>query len=589
MRKFIGLILCLALACSIVIGSAEVFTGISDSQIGGKDAIAVELSLDNDGTIVDIKVTESKDTVGIADSAIEQLPKSIIQSQSLMVDGIAGATMTSKAILSAVRDALSKSSFSVERYEVAPKHISVEKAPDQELTADVVVIGAGGAGLAAAVQAHQSGASVIIVEKMPKVGGNTILSGGALNAVDDRSETAIKQNDSVQWHYTQTYEGGDRQAIPELVHIMVSRAWDGVQWLKDMGMEFHEEPYTVTGGLWPRAHRPVDPVGTGFFKTYTKYIDNNANIDLFLNTTAQDLVLNDQGRVVGVKCIGETGNQITVTAKNGLVVATGGFARNVELRQAYNTQWSNLDDSIPSTNHPGATGDAVKMFMKIGADMIQMGNIQLHPMGDPQTGSLSGNLGLSVDNRVFINQDGKRFINEGGRRDELTRAVFAQPGSYYWNVMDSDFYPTGDEVNGFNESANSLFAAGRIVKADTLQDLANMTGVPYDSLKATLDDFNQHCEKKEADAYGRTIYGTPVDTAPFYATKRVPTVHHTMGGVHINTQAQVLSEGGQVIPGLYAAGEVTGGIHGSNRLGGNALIDILVFGRIAGENAAQGK
>lgn len=590
MRRFLCFSLCLTMLLSAFPSVfAKTLYGVSDSQIGGKEAIKVEVQLDENGRLTEIKIVESKETVGIADPAIEQLPKSIIKSQSLLVDAVAGATKTSEAILLAVRDALIKNDIDISNYEIKPEIITEEKAPDQILTADVVVVGAGGAGLAAAVQAHQCGARVIVIEKMPKVGGNTILSGGALNAVDDRSETAIKQNDSVLWHYTQTYNGGDKQAIPELVFTLVSNAWSGVTWLKEMGMEFYDEPFTVTGGLWARAHRPKEPVGTGFFKTYMNYIDNHNGIDLYLNTKANDLIKDDTGCITGVLCSGESGNLITVNATKGVVIATGGFARNVELRQAYNIQWDTLDESIPSTNHPGATGDAVKMLMKVGADMIQMGNIQLHPMGDPMTGSLSGNLGISVDNRVFINQEGKRFVNEGGRRDNLTKAVFAQPGSFYWNVMDSDFYPTGDEVNGFNESANALYAAGRIVKADSIEELAEKLGVPADTLKETLSEYNAHCNSKEKDRFGRTIYGTPVDTAPFYATKRVPTVHHTMGGVHITSRAQVLSENGEVIPGLYAAGEVTGGIHGSNRLGGNALTDILVFGRIAGETAANSK
>lgn len=588
MKKLSCLLLVLSLLFLNAFGAiAQTLTGVADSEIGGKDAITVQVEWDENGVITEVKVIDSKETAGVADPAIEQTPEMIIKHQSLAVDAVAGATMTSEAIVSAVRNALTAGGVDVTKYEKSPVLSDIDKEPDKELAADVVVVGAGGAGMAAAVQAHQCGASVIIVEKMPKVGGNTILSGGALNAVDDRSETAVKQNDSVYWYYKQTYEGGDKKAIPELVFTLVNKAWDGVTWLKELGMEFYDEPFMVTGGLWARAHRPVEPVGTGFFKAYMNYVDNHNDIDLMLNTKAEELIQDENGRISGVICTGQTGNKITLNANKGVVIATGGFARNVELRQAYNIQWGPLDSSVPSTNHPGATGDAVKMLMKVGADMIQMGNIQLHPMGDPKTGSLSGNLGVKVNDRVFINQEGKRFVNEGGRRDILTRTIFEQPGSFYWNVMDSDFYPTGDEVNGFNESANALFEAGRIIKADSVEDLAEQLGVPFENLKQSLDEYNSYCEKNEEDPFGRTAYGTPVDTPPFYATKRVPTVHHTMGGVHINTDAQVLSENGEVIKGLFAAGEVTGGIHGANRLGGNALTDILVFGRIAGENAAN--
>lgn len=467
-----------------------------------------------------------------------------------------------------------------------------EKAEDVTIETEIVVIGGGGAGLAAAVQANQLGSKVLVLEKMGKVGGNTILAGGALNAVNDRSEQAIAYNDSVEWHYTQTLSGGDYQGDPLLVHTLVSNAWDGVQWLMDLGMEFQDETaglFTVTGGLWPRAHKPVEPLGTGFFKAYMNYIDSHDNVDVMLNTRATEILVDENGKACGVVATGETGNTVTVKASKGVVVATGGFAANVELRSAYNTQWADLGDSIKSTNHAGATGDGIKMMQKLGADFVQMGNIQLLPLGDPVTGSLSGNIEHDVETRIFINKEGNRFVNEGGRRDDMTNALFAQTDAYMWVVMDSDTYPTGDERNNFGETANQLVEAGRAVKADTLEELAEKMNVPADTLIAAVTEFNRHAEGGDLagtpDEFGRTLYKTPIDTAPFYAAARIPTVHHTMGGVRINVNAQVLDENGNVIPGLYAAGEVTGGIHGANRLGGNALTDTVVFGRIAGESA----
>jgi urocanate reductase len=591
MKKRLCVILSLALVFSLMLAGiqAETYTGTGNSKIGGEASLEVEVALGEGGVIESVVVKSNKETPGISDSAIADIPAAIVEYQSLLVDTIAGVTYTSDAILMAVRDALAKAGVDIAKYEVKIDK-TVEKAPDEVKTADVVVIGAGGAGMTAAVQAHMNGATVLILEKMPKVGGNTILSGGALNAVDDRSETAIKQNDSVEWHYQQTLAGGDYQGIPSLVHILTSRAWEAVEWVKALGMGFVEDGiFTVTGGMWPRAHKPSDPVGTGFFKTYMAYIESHEGIELMLNTEATELIVDEFGAVTGVIATGETGNTITAQANKGVVMATGGFARNVQMRQTYNTQWADLGESIPSTNHPGATGDGIKMLMKVGADLIQMGNIQLLPIGDPQTGSLSGNIEFGVDSRVFVNKEGNRFVNEGGRRDEMTRALFEQTDNYMWMIMDSDKYPTGEELNNFNESINSLVAEGRAFRGETLEELAGIIGVDYENLKAALDDYNKHCETLEKDAFGRTIYGTPIDTPPFYAAGRVPTVHHTMGGVHINEYAQVLNEMGGVIKGLYAAGEITGGIHGANRLGGNALTDLLVFGRIAGESAAMGR
>lgn len=592
MKKTIAMLLSALLVLTMVpfaTATTATFTGQGDSKIGGANAIMVELTVNDTGTITEVKVIENKDTPGLSDPAVKAIPEAIVANNSIAVDAMSGATFTSEAIIMAARNALIAGGLDVAKYEVKVEK-TVEKAADQELTYDVVVVGAGGAGMTAAVQAHMNGAKVLILEKMPKVGGNTILSGGALNAVDDRSETAIKFNDSVDWHYQQTLKGGDYKGDPKLVHLLVSRAWEGVEWIKALGMQFDESKiFTVTGGMWQRAHKPADPVGTGFFKTYGAYIDGHEGIELMLNTKAEELLADENGRIIGVRATGETGNTITAYANNGVVIATGGFGRNVEMRQTYNTVWADLSEKIPSTNHPGATGDGIKMLMKVGADLIQMNYIQMLPIGDPATGSLSGNIEFGVDSRIFVNKEGNRFVNEGGRRDEMTKALFAQTDSTMWMIMDSDCYPTGDEVNNFNESINSLVAEGRAFKGETLEELAAAINIPVENLKAALDGYNKHCESKETDTFGRTIYGTPIDTPPYYAAARVPTVHHTMGGAHINEKAQVISEMGNVIPGLYAAGEVTGGIHGSNRLGGNALTDLLVFGRIAGESAAAAK
>ena len=589
MKKAISLILTVVMLIllSVTPGFAKggVYSGSGDSQMGGAGSIGVEVTLDDQGVITSISIVKNNDSPGVSDPAVEKLPAAMIASQSVAVDAVSGATMTSNAIIAAVTDALKTAGVDMAKYTEKKEAAPIEKADDMDLTADVVVIGGGGAGLAAAVQANQNGATVIVLEKMSKVGGNTILSGGAFNAVNDRSETAIANNDSVEWHYTQTINGGNNQGDPVLVHTLVEKGWAGVEWLKELGMEFKEGTFTVTGGLWPRANKPVEPLGTGFFKTYNAYIASHEGVEVLLNTKAEEILVDELGMVCGVLAKGETGNTITVKAKS-VVVATGGFSNSIALRQAYNIQWADLGDSIKSTNHPGATGDAIKMLMKLRVDFIQMGNIQLLPLGDPNTGSLSGNIEHDVETRIFVNKEGNRFVNEGGRRDDMTKALFQQTDNLMWIIMDSDTYPTGDEKNNFNETANELVAAGRAFKADTLEALAEMIGVSAENLVATVEDFNAHAASREADQFGRTLYSTPIDNGPFYAAARVPTVHHTMGGVRINQYAQVIDENGKIIPHLYAAGEVTGGIHGANRLGGNALLDTVVFGRIAGESAA---
>ena len=598
MKKVLSLVLALAMLLtmsSLAAAEAGVFTGVGDSKIGGAGSIEVAVTVDENGVVTNVEVTKNGDTAGISDPAVQTIPGRIVEMQSANVEAVSGATYTSEAIMAATLDAVTKAGLDVAAWS-EKKVVEVEKGADVVLEADVVIVGAGGAGLAAAVQANQNGSTVIVLEKMGKVGGNTILAGGAMNAVNDRSEQAIAYNDSVEWHFTQTMNGGDNQGDPVLVHTLVSNAYAGVEWLMDLGMEFQDETaglFTVTGGLWPRAHKPVMPLGQGFFATYMNYIDSHEGVDVMLNTCANELMVDESGRVCGVVATGETGNTVTVKAHNGVIMATGGFAASVELRSAFNTQWADLGATIKSTNHAGATGDGIKMMQKLGADFVQMGNIQLLPLGDPVTGSLAGNIEHDVETRIFVNKEGNRFVNEGGRRDDMTNALFAQTDAYMWIVMDSDTYPTGDELNNFGETINQLVEAGRAFKGETLEELAEKIGVPAENLVAAVTEFNRHAEGGDLagtpDEFGRTLYSTPIDNGPFYAAARVPTVHHTMGGVHINQYCQVINENGQIIPGLYAAGEVTGGIHGSNRLGGNALTDTVVFGRIAGDSASQAK
>ncbi len=584
MKKLLCALLSLVMVLTAVSALAATDGAYTASGKGNNGDVKVEVVVAG-GKIESVAILEHQETPGISDKAVNELPAAIVAAQGLGIDTVSGATNTSKAILAAVEDCLTQAGADVEALK-AVGSAPVEQAQDQTVEADVVVIGAGGAGLAAAVQANQNGAKVVVIEKQAQIGGNTILSGGALNAVDDRSETAIKNNDSVEWHYTQTMNGGDNQGDPLLVHTLVRNAWAGVTWLKELGMEFIEDKtFTVTGGLWPRAHKPVMPVGTGFFDTYQKYIDAHDGIEVMLSTKAEHLIV-EGDKVVGVTATGATGNTVTFKAAKAVVLASGGFGRNVEMRMAYDSKWGNLDASIPSTNSAGATGDGIAMATEVGAALVGMEHVQLLPLGDPATGSLSGNIEFDVERRVFINKNGERFVNEGGRRDEMTAALFAQPDSWMWIVMDSDCYVTGDEKNNFNESVNQLIAEGRAFKGETLADLAAAIDVPADALEQSIANFNEHVASGEADEFGRTLYSTPIDNGPFYAAARVPTVHHTMGGVRINVNAEVINENGGVIDGLYAAGEVTGGIHGTNRLGGNALIDILVFGRIAGTNAA---
>jgi len=556
--------------------------GTYEATVAGHNGdLTVEVKV-SDTEILEVNILKHMESPSISDAAIERIPVAIVENQSLAVDTISGATISSKAIINGVTEALKKAGADINKLLVKNDKDTV-KGETKVYTADVVIIGGGGAGLAAAVSAHQNGATVIVVEKMSRLGGNTILSGGALNAVDPVRQTAQGIEDSIEKHYTQTYEGGDKLGNPVLIRTLVENAYAGVQWLEELGMAFKDEVFTVLGGMWPRAHKPATPLGTGFISTYQDYIDNNKGIEVLLDTEALELVFKD-GRVTGVKATSEKGD-VVLNANNGVILATGGFSANNELLEKYNETWPSLAD-IKTTNHPGATGDGLVMAEAVGANLIGLSNIQLLPMGDPATGSLSGNIEQGVENRIFVNKEGNRFVDEGARRDVMTKALMQQTDSWLWVVLDAKNYPTKETKNNFNETIDDLIAQGRAFKGDTLEELAKQIGVDPANLVKAVNEFNAAVDSGKADAFGRTLFDTKIDTPPYYAGARVPTVHHTMGGVEINEYTQVLDATGAIIPGLYAAGEVTGGIHGSNRLGGNALADILVFGRIAGESAA---
>jgi len=590
MKKRLKQLLCVFLVMMVTVGlvgcssKPKGFTpGTYTTETRGQHDMTITVTV-SETEILDI-IVDHKETPGVGEPAVEPIISRIIAAQGLGVDAISGATITSEAIIEGVADCLKQAGGDIEALRAIKYNEDLVREADIVLETDVVVIGAGGAGLAAAVTANENGSTVIVVEKEGKVGGNTILAGGALNAVDEGSETALANKDSVEHHFNQTFEGGDKLANPELVRTLVENAWDGVEWLKGMGMEFEPGTFTVLGGMWPRAHKPSEPVGTGFFKTYMEYIDTHDNIEVILNTRATELIVED-GVVVGVICTGRTGNEVKIYAKS-VILATGGFGRNIEMREEYNTFWKTLDESILSTNHPGATGDGIAMALEVDAALVGMEHIQLLPLGDPVTGSLSGNIETDVERRIFVNKEGNRFVDEGARRDVMTAALFEQTDAMLFIILDGKNYENSDSLNNFGESIGELVAAGRAYQADTLEELAEQIGVPAENLIAAVEEFNSHVDNKTTDQFGRTLYSTKIDQAPYYACIRVPTLHHTMGGVEINTSGQVINESGEVIPGLYAAGEVTGGVHGSNRLGGNALTDILVFGRIAGKSASD--
>lgn len=578
-----------------------------------------------EGKISEISVGKHQETQDIGTKAIDAIPPAIVESQSLAVSAVSGATVTSTGLLQAVEEAVRQAGGDVEEWKSRP--VSKKTAEPIHKTADVVVIGGGGAGLSAAISAAEKGASVLLVEKTSMLGGNTIRAGGPYNAVDPKrqalvepaSEQAMKNLyaltekeakspehqaymdqlrkeidayqagqkdhlfDSIALHILQTYDGGDYVGKLPFVEKLATDSYPTLEWLESIGVQFNDKTSTVAGGLWPRAHTPINAAGSDYIRAEHDRAEA-LKVEFLFNCRAQELVQSD-GRVTGVKGTTAEGAPVEIKANRAVVIASGGFAANPEMRHKYDPKLA-LD--LGTTNSPANVGDGIVMAQAIGAGVTGMEWIQCLPYGDPKTGALNGWMGGNgVEFYYQINQDGVRFMAEDGRRDTMNQALLAQKDQLSYVIADSTSIGPDGVHNIWGDVVDDLVANGTIYRADTIEELAKQIGVDPAVLANTHETFNRYVEAGEDAEFGRKLFGKKLDQPPYFASPRKPTVHHTMGGLTIDLDCRVLNTEGTVIPGLYAAGEVTGGIHGSNRLGGNALVDIHVFGRTAGTNAAS--
>lgn len=581
----------IALAISVAFlsagASAESNQVYSETVSGHNAPMTVDVIM-KDGAIKNILV-DDRESPGAGKKAIAILKKQILENQTVNLDAVTGATITSSSFVSAVSANLKKSGVDLKKFS---KEIPAKELNDK-YESQVVIIGGGGAGLAAAASAIEAGGNVIIIEKLGFLGGSSAVSGGGYNAVDPSRQDRQGIKDSIDKHFEDTMRGGHQKNNPELARYLVEQAPSVMNWLEVKGVHFSPTVNTIVGGLYPRGHSTA-AVGGGF--AYTNWLETfirayPKQVQIFTDTTAEKLIEDKSGRVIGVEAE-HNGKKVTFTAQKGVIITTGGFASNVELRQKLNTgPWKEkvLDSSIGSTNSFRASqGDGLTLAKDVGADLIDLDYIQLHPGGTPGTGIMSS--WPSGRNRIFVNVDGARFVNEDAPRDELCKAIFAQPQSKYWVVMNKMRLPNKDTVIG-GMAIGELLRLGKAYKADTIEGLAKVTGMKADKLKASIDMYNEVVTGKvKKDRFGFTksmASDAPFTEGPYFATMLVPAVHHTMGGIRINVKTQVLDANGKIIPGLYAAGEVTGGVHGDNRVGGNGIADAMVFGKRAGQEAMK--
>lgn len=572
MKKWVSCLLSLALVLSGTVALAEGFaagtyTGTAQG-FGGDVTATVTLS---ETEITDIQVVGDQETDGLGSVAIEQLPPKMLEVQSPNVDAMSGATVTSNAIIEAVTAALSQAG--VDASALVPKEAEDKALEEQTLEADVVVIGAGGAGMTAAITAHEAGKEVILLEKMPYAGGNTTKSTGGMNAAETSVQAELGIEDSVQTFIDDTMTGGKNVNDLALVTTMAENSAEAIDWLASIGAPLPEVSFSG-GATNKRIHRPEGGAAVGPYlveKLLAKI--GEEEISLLYNTEATELIVED-GAVTGVKATGD-GISYTINA-DAVVLATGGFGANLEMCAEYNPDLA----GFVTTNSPCATGDGIKMAEAAGAATVDMEQIQIHPTVYQAT-SLMVTESVRGGGAILVNASGERFIDEMETRDVVSAAEIAQEGGYAYLVF--------DQAQRDNLSAiDSYVSNGLTVQADTIEGLASEMGVDAANLQATVETWNKAVAEQNDEAFGRTT-GMDVDisVAPFYAIQIAPGIHHTMGGVKIDTTASVIGVDGEPIPGLFAAGEVTGGVHGANRIGGNAVADIIVFGRIAGQSAAD--
>ena len=609
-------------ACGGSASSTSAAGGVSGSFTGtakGMGEVSVTLTL-TDNVITDCTAKGDEETPGIGSVVIEQFPGEVVEGNTINLDSISGATITSNAFVEAAKAALTEAGLNPDDY--MAKADKTANGETVSYDADVVVIGAGGAGMTAAMTAADAGQKVVILESQAMVGGNSARATGGMNAAktvyqdenefdqaagvektlataaekyaDNKTITALAKTVSEQWAAYQanptgyfdsvelmeldTMVGGKGINDPELVKTLCEGTADAIDWLDENGITLHNVS-SFGGASVKRIHRPVNEEGKvvsvgAYMIPLLQENCEKRGIDIVLNTTVDTILTDANGAAVGVSGTDKDGNTVVVNAKS-VILATGGFGANLDMVTQYKPELA----GFMTTNAAGAQGQGIEMATAIGAGTVDMDQIQIHPTVEANTAALITE-GLRGDGAILVNANGERFIDEVGTRDVVSAAEIAQPGSYSWLIVDQAMADASSVIQGYIKKGYTKTGA-------TYEELAKELDVDPAAFANTMETWNSYVEAKNDPDFGRTSFANPLNNGPYYAIKVTAGVHHTMGGVTINSATEVLKEDGTVIPGLFAAGEVTGGVHGANRLGGTAVADFVVFGRIAGESAAN--
>lgn len=697
-KRYISFLLCICMIASFV-GCAqqteapnnadqsneeqvELINGSFEGSASGMQGpITVSITV-KDSKITDIEFIENKETQIVAVVAFERIPKQIVENQSLAIDTVTGATLSSYGIINAVADAAKKAGLDVDSLK-ANKVVAVPKEP-QTWDTDVLVMGGGGAGLTAAISAAELGAKVILIEKSSVLGGNTMMAGAAYNAVDTEAQsvmilskaqkatldsylaldpadsklkfdiypewnevlTELKADinafyaankgkeagvdmsgfDSVALHMWHIYTGGLRQLTDgswiaprvDLSRKLADSALDSFMWMGSVGLnssygktaQYGNAPGTgtVLGAMWPRTHSFMS--GADRIVQLAK-VAKDKGVTIYTETSGTELLTDNLGKVVGAKAEMADGTQITINTSKGVVLATGGYCANPAMVKEYDKYWGDdLSDRTLSTNLGTNEGDGIIMAQSIGAELTGMEVAQMMPSSSPVKGTMTDGIWGDAAEQIWIDGNGKRFVNEYAERDVLAKASLALEDKIFYIVYAGrgNIGNPGEKLKGaeYDERIADMVEGGHVWYGKNLAELAEATKSPAagvkpafteEQLRETIERYNSFVAAQKDDDFGKEVLSGAIDLDYIEAnddvgiciSPRKASLHHTMGGVVIDTEAHVINSNGSIIPGLWAAGEVTGGLHGGNRLGGNAIADIFTFGRIAGINAAGGK
>ena len=588
-------------ACGGSASSTSAAGGVSGSFTGtakGMGDVSVTLTL-TDNVITDCTAKGDEETPGIGSVVIEQFPGEVVEGNTINLDSISGATITSNAFVEAAKAALTEAGLNPDDY--MAKADKTANGETVSYDADVVVIGAGGAGMTAAMTAADAGQKVVILESQAMVGGNSARATGGMNAAktvyqdenefdqaagvektlataaekyaDNETITALAKTVSEQWAAYQanptgyfdsvelmeldTMVGGKGINDPELVKTLCEGTADAIDWLDENGITLHNVS-SFGGASVKRIHRPVNEEGKvvsvgAYMIPLLQENCEKRGIDIVLNTTVDTILTDANGAAVGVSGTDKDGNTVVVNAKS-VILATGGFGANLDMVTQYKPELA----GFMTTNAAGAQGQGIEMATAIGAGTVDMDQIQIHPTVEANTAALITE-GLRGDGAILVNANGERFIDEVGTRDVVSAAEIAQPGSYSWLIVDQAMVDASSVIQGYIKKGYTKTGA-------TYEELAKELDVDPATFANTMETWNSYVEAKNDPDFGRTSFANPLNNGPYYAIKVTAGVHHTMGGVTINSATEVLKEDGTVIPGLA---------------------DFVVFGRIAGESAAN--